>query len=167
MTTPNRPEFPDWHQREREVPPHVGPTQRELLARRIRSLRNVLIGASFVGAATFTALAAYHTESKSSGGGAAAADFVQDPFAAAQSQSTSLFNAQESQGFSAETHDADEHDDEHDGHESDDDDDEDGYYAAQSSGTLTQPAAGSATGSSVQPASSQTTTRHRTQTVSS
>ncbi len=60
MTTPNRPPFPDWYQAERRVPPHAGPTQREMLARRIRSLRKLLIGVSFIGVATFSTLAAQH-----------------------------------------------------------------------------------------------------------
>ena len=60
MATPKRPEFPDWYRNERAVSPHIGPTQREMLTRRIKSLRKFLIGVSFVGVATFTALASQH-----------------------------------------------------------------------------------------------------------
>lgn len=60
MATPSRPQFPEWYRTERPVSPHVGPTQREQMARRIKSLRNWLIGLSFIGVATFTTLAAHH-----------------------------------------------------------------------------------------------------------
>ena len=61
MAPPKRPEFPDWYNNERTVSPHIGPTQREMLTRRIKSLRKFLIGVSFVGVATFTALASQHS----------------------------------------------------------------------------------------------------------
>ncbi len=66
MTTPNRPPFPEWYQKDRRIPSHVGPTQRELIARRIRSLRRLLVSVSFIGIATFTSLAAYHSQSTAS-----------------------------------------------------------------------------------------------------
>ena len=44
------------------MPTHIGPTQRELIARRIRSMQRFLIGTSLIGVAAFTTLAAWHTE---------------------------------------------------------------------------------------------------------
>ena len=107
MTTPNRPPFPDWYQKGRRVPPHIGPTQRELIARRIRSLRKFLIGASFIGVASFTTLAAYHTESKTSTAAAettATTAVVQESAATTQVTipAQSLFNEEETKGFTAE-----------------------------------------------------------------
>ncbi len=61
MATPKRPEFPDWYKAEHKSSPNIGPTQREMLTRRIKSLRKFLFGASFVGVATFTALASQHS----------------------------------------------------------------------------------------------------------
>lgn len=60
MATPSRTQFPEWYRAERPVSPHAGPTQREQMAQRIKSLRNWLIGLSFIGVATFTTLAAHH-----------------------------------------------------------------------------------------------------------
>ncbi len=177
MTTPNRPPFPDWYQKERRVPPHIGPTQRELIARRIRSLRQFLIGASFIGVASFTTLAAYHTESKTSTAAAettstavaettATTAVVQESAATTQvtTPAQSLFNEEETKGFTAEA----EHSD-----------DEEGVAAAPAPATATQPAV---TSQATQPAATsapapqtttaqvtvpQTSSRHRTKTVSS
>ncbi len=181
MTTPNRPPFPDWYQKGRRVPPHIGPTQRELIARRIRSLRKFLIGASFIGVASFTTLAAYHTESKTSTAAAETTTttaVVQESAATTQATvpAQSLFNEEETKGFTAEA----EHSD--DGEE---------VAAAPAPAIATQPAVTSqatqpaaTTAPAPQTASSssqatapqsttaqvtvpQTSSRHRTKTVSS
>ncbi len=185
MTTPNRPPTPDWYQENKPVPPHVGPTQRELMARRIRAVRNFLIGVSFVGAATFTTLAAYHTQGKNNAAAAAAesapvesAPQVANNVSTTQSPSTSFFDDSQTSGFSAESS---EHDHEH---ESDDGEGvaqssaptQPSTSSSQSSPSSTQPSPTPSTPSSASSVSSQpttpqitapTTSRHRTKAATS
>lgn len=116
MTTPNRPPVPDWYQQQHRNPRHIGPTQRDLISRRVRSLRQFLIGASVIGVATFTTLAAYHTETKTKAAIAAQATANVQPSVVSTSVASnsvaavpastpaqSLFNEGESNGFRTES----------------------------------------------------------------
>ncbi len=121
MTTPNRPPDPHWYRKRRPVPAHIGPTQRDLLARRIRSMQRFLIGTSLIGVAAFTTLAAWHTESKSNAAAQTTTTQVVQPSTTATEQTTaitqpgtavadqatatsqSIFGDEESSGFTAET----------------------------------------------------------------
>ena len=100
MTTPNRPSQPDWYQSGRTaVPPHVGPTQRELLARRIRSLRRIIVTASFIGTATFAMLAARQTTATAHPAPQTA--ITQQASSTPQTPSTSFFSGQSTSVTSA------------------------------------------------------------------
>lgn len=171
MTTPNRPPVPDWYQAPRRVPPHIGPTQRELITRRIRSLRRLLIGASLVGVATFTTLAAYRTESKASAAVAQTTTTGVTQQSAVTTVSTSpnqsLFDNEGTSGFTAESRES-----EHASVAS-----ATTPQSATTASTAIQPAAASTTSSQItssnapatttQAIPSQTTSRHRTRTASS
>ncbi|HVB63578.1 MAG TPA: hypothetical protein VNE17_02530 [Nitrolancea sp.] len=93
MTTPNRPTRPDWNQSgPKRVPAHVGPTQRELLTRKIRTLRRLIITASFIGTATFATLAARHTTATAHPTPQTAV--IQQATSTAQTPSASFFSGQ-------------------------------------------------------------------------